>query len=123
MSPDEFAALKLNPSQEVTLYPSRAKWIGIFLLMALFAVAALAAAIREHDPKAWVGGLVCAALAAFSLYQLFSKKNFLQLAAHGMHVRSLLLKYDVDWNNVGDVGVVYYRRNIVVTFNYRNAPA
>ncbi len=122
MDANELAALRLNPAQEATLYPSRMKWILIILFFSLGVVIGPIMAIKDHDPMGWVVFFVCDAFVAFALFHLASGRNYLRLTRAGLSVRTTFNQYDVPWNNIGDVGVILFRRNVMVAFNYRQVP-
>jgi hypothetical protein len=123
MDANELAVLKMNPTQAVTLRPGRAKWILLFLTTSAFALLGGFIGVSEGELPGYACFLIFGVLAAFSLYQLTSKNIFLELTGTGMRVSSLLRKFEVAWTNVGDIGVVLFRRNIHVVFNYRQRPA
>lgn len=118
MDKNELAALRMNPRQEVTLRPGKAKWWAILLICAGAAIIGAVMALKDHDAHGWVVLVVFGVLASFAARQLFSSKNYLRLTATGLEVRSLLRSYDARWDDIGNIGVVYYRRNVIVAFDY-----
>ncbi|GEM_PF-7083312 len=122
MDANELAALRLNPGQEATLYPSRLKWILIILFFSLGVVVGPVMAIKDHDPMGWVAFFVSAAFIGFAIFHLASGRNYLRLTPAQLSVRTTFRQYDVPWTNIGDVGVILFRRNVMVAFNYRQVP-
>src|SRR5438128_1257000 len=118
MDKNELAALRMNPQQEVTLRPSKVKWGCILVFCAGGAGIGAIMAVKDKDPHGWVVLVVLGLLAVFPLLHLFSGKSYLRLTATGIEVRSLFRSYGAVWSDIGNIGVIYYRKNVLVAFDY-----
>jgi len=120
MDANELAALRLNPQQEVTLRPSKAKWGCIFAICAGAAVMGTIMAIKDHEANGWMVLVIFGMMAVLAARQLFSSNIYLRLTATGLEMRGPFQKFDARYDDIGNIGVIYYRRNTNVAFDYRS---
>ena len=113
------AALRNNPLQEITLYPSRTKWILLSVVCGLFALLGFVIGVTG-DAHGWIVAAIFGSLTAYSIWHLNSRSNYLRLTPTGFEVRAPMRKYDVRWNEIADFGAVIWRRNLFVVFNFNN---
>src|SRR4051812_24606928 len=113
------AALRNNPRQEITLYPSRGKWWLIGITCGIFAAIGVAVALGG-DAHGWIVAVIFGALTAYSIWHLVSQRSYMRLTADGFEVRTALNSYTVRWSEIAGFGGVRWRNNLFVVFNFNN---
>jgi hypothetical protein len=116
------AALKHNPSQSITLYPSKVKWT----LMLLFFSAAIVVGvvmIRRGEPIGWLMVLFFGLGIPVSLLQFTGRGNYLQLNPDSFTIGSTWRKTTIAWRDVEEIRTVKIRRIRNVGYLLHGEPA
>jgi len=99
MKIDEF-----DPSQTVILRPSRLKWIGVFLICAVFTVIGVLM-IRDGAMKGWLPTLIFGAGLVISFLPLIGFRSSLTLGPEGFEQMLMGRRMAYRWDEVSEFGV------------------
>ncbi|MCU1230165.1 MAG: hypothetical protein JWO97_3049 [Acidobacteria bacterium] len=122
MDASTIAALKHNPGQTITLYPSKVKWT----LMLLFFSAAIGVGvvmIRQGEPIGWLMVLFFGLGIAASLLQFTGRGNYLQLEPDSFTIGTTWRKTAIAWRDVEEFRTVKIRRSRFVGYLLRGEAA
>lgn len=122
MDASTIAALKHNPGQTITLYPSKAKWT----LMLLFFIAAVAVGVvmvRRGEPIGWLMVFFFGLGIPMSLLQFTGRGSSLKLDRDSFTIGSTWRSTTIAWRDVEEVRTVRLRRQRFVGYLLRGEPA
>lgn len=101
--------------EELTLRPSRLKWIGVLGIGACFAAMGTFM-INQGEAMGWLVAIFFGLVAGIALAQLLGNSH-LRLHADGFEQNMLGRKLSCRWDEVSDFGIFKTRGNSFVTFN------
>jgi hypothetical protein len=116
------AALKHNPSQTITLYPSKVKWtLMLFFFIAAAAVGVIM--IRDREPIGWLLVLFFGLGIPASLLQFTGRGASLRLDRDSFTIGSTWRSTTIAWRDIESIRTVKIRRTRFVGYLLHGEPA
>ena len=102
--------------EELTLKPSKLKWIGVLAIGAIFTTLGIFIVSKDGDVMGWLCTIFFGLVAGIALAQLVGN-SYLRLHADGFEQNMLGRKLDCRWEEVSNFGIFRTKGNSFVTFN------
>jgi hypothetical protein len=121
MDASTIAALQHNPSQTITLYPSKVKWSLLLLASALFTAVGIWLALRGK-PMGWGVAAFFGLGIPLSLLQLSGHAHRLIMEPDGFTIATIGRTTKFAWRDIEAISVVTMRHHRNVAFLLRGEP-